>query len=100
MIFLDAAAQTTSQGGGGGMEMLIMMVALFAIVYFFMIRPQNKKQKEEQKFRDSLEVGQEVMTIGGLHGKIKHVDSEAGIVTLNIATGVDVKFSKNAIAKK
>ena len=40
------------------------------------------------------------MTIGGLHGKIKHVDSEAGIVTLNIATGVDVKFSKNAIAKK
>lgn len=96
MHFLQAAQ---SAPDGGGMSMIIMMVALFAIVYFFMIRPQNKKQKEEQKFRDSLTVGQEVVTIGGLHGKVKSVDAESGTVTLNIATGVDVKFSKNAIAK-
>ncbi|MBR1594032.1 MAG: preprotein translocase subunit YajC [Alloprevotella sp.] len=95
MIFLQAAQSQ----GGGGLEMIIMMVALFAIVYFFMIRPQNKKQKEEQKFRDALTKGQEVVTIGGLHGTVKNVDTEKGIVTLNIATGVDVKFSKNAIAK-
>ena len=50
----------TGQGQqGGGMSMIIMMVVLFAIVYFFMIRPQNKKQKEIQKFRNALTVGQE-----------------------------------------
>ena len=44
---------------------IIMMVVLFAIIYFFMIRPQQKRQKEVQKFRDSLTVGQDVTTIGG-----------------------------------
>ena len=82
---------------GGGMSMLIMMVALFAIVYFFMIRPQNKKQKEIQKFRDALQVGDEVITIGGIHGTVKHIDAERQVVTLKVATGVEINFDKSAI---
>lgn len=77
--------------------MLIMMVALFAIVYFFMIRPQNKKQKEIQKFRDALQVGDEVITIGGIHGTVKHIDAERQVVTLKVATGVEINFDKSAI---
>jgi preprotein translocase subunit YajC len=61
------------QGPGGGMPMLIMMGGMFVIMYFFMIRPQMKKAKEAKKFQDSLEVGDKVMTLGGIHGKIVEI---------------------------
>ena len=72
-----------------------MMVAIFAIMYFFMIRPQNKKQKEIQNFRKNLEIGQEVITAGGIYGKVK--DIEDSVVVLEIASGVKIKIDKNSI---
>lgn len=89
-----------AQGQGSGYSMLIMMVVLFAIVYFFMIRPQNKKQKEIQKYRDALTVGQEVVTIGGIHGTVKKIDADGNTVSINVATGVEIKFDKSAIVPK
>ncbi len=86
-----------AQGQGGGMGMIIMLVVLFAIMYFFMIRPQNKKQKEIQKFRNELTVGQEVVTIGGVYGTIKSIDEVANTVTLEVATGIKIVFAKEAI---
>lgn len=86
-----------AQPQGGGMEMIIMMVVLFAIVYFFMIRPQNKKQKEIQKFRNSLTVGQEIVTIGGIHGTVKQINEEDNTVVVEVATGTKIKFMKSAI---
>lgn len=86
-----------AQPQGGGMEMIIMMVVLFAIVYFFMIRPQNKKQKEIQKFRNSLTVGQEIVTIGGIHGTVKQINEEDNTVMVEVATGTKIKFMKSAI---
>ncbi len=86
-----------AQGQGGGMGMIIMLIVLFAIMYFFMIRPQNKKQKEIQKFRNELTVGQEVVTIGGVYGTIKSIDEVANTVTLEVATGVKIIFAKEAI---
>ena len=82
---------------GSNHTMIIMMVVLFAIVYFFMIRPQNKKQKEIQKFRNSLEIGQDVITIGGVHGTIKSFNEEENTVVLEVATGVKITFAKEAI---
>ena len=82
---------------GGGMSMIIMMVAMFAIVYFFMIRPQNKKQKEIQKFRNNLQVGQDVITIGGIHGTVKTINEEDNTIILEVATGTKIKFEKSAI---
>lgn len=79
--------------------MIVMLVGLFAIVYFFMIRPQNKKQKEIQKFRNALEVGQDVITIGGIHGTIKRIE-ENDIITLSVSTGVEIKFDRSAIMPK
>ncbi len=89
--------QVAQQGGGGNYSMIILMVVLFAVMYFFMIRPQNKKQKEIQKFRDALTVGQDVVTIGGIHGTIKNINAEEGTVTLEVATGVKIVFAKEAI---
>lgn len=83
--------------GGSPWSMIIMMVALFAIVYFFMIRPQNKKQKEIQNFRNALQVGQDVVTIGGLRGTIRHIDEVDNLISLEVATGVKLRFEKSAI---
>ena len=83
------------QSGGGDYSFLIMMVAIFAIMYFFMIRPQNKKQKEIANFRKSLQVGQQVVTAGGIYGKIKEVEDKA--VVVEIAPSVKVKVDKNSI---
>jgi preprotein translocase subunit YajC len=85
------------QAAGGGMDMsfLIMMLAIFAIMYFFMIRPQNKKQKEIQNFRRNLEVGQEVITAGGIYGKIRELNDN--YVILEIASAVRIKIDRNSI---
>lgn len=81
--------------GGADYSFLIMMVAIFAIMYFFMIRPQNKKQKEIAKFRKNLEVGQSVVTAGGIYGKIKEVEDNT--VVVEVAVGVKIKVDKNSI---
>ena len=96
MNFIPLAA---AQPQGGGIQMIVMLVGLFAIVYFFMIRPQNKKQKESQKFRNALEVGQDVITIGGIHGTIKRIEDN-DIITLSVSTGVEIKFDRSAIMPK
>ncbi len=80
---------------GGGNYMWIMMIALFAIMYFFMIRPQNKKQKEIQKFRRNLQVGQSVVTAGGIHGVIKDIMDDKLI--LEIARDVRITVEKNSV---
>ena len=81
--------------GGADYSFLIMMIAIFAIMYFFMIRPQNKKQKEIANFRKSLEVGQSVITAGGIYGKVKEIEDSA--VVVEIASGVKIKVDKNSI---
>ena len=83
------------QGGGSSLAFIIMMVAIFAIMYFFMIRPQNKKQKEIMNFRKNLEVGQSVVTAGGIYGKIKEL--EDNVVVLEIAAGVKIRIDRNSI---
>lgn len=87
-VYLQAQA-------GGDYSFLIMMVAIFAIMYFFMIRPQNKKQKEIMNFRKNLEVGQDVISAGGIYGKVKAI--EDNVVVLEIASGVKIRIDKNSI---
>ena len=65
--------------------MIVMMAALFAVMYFVMIRPQKKKQKEEQNMRDSIQVGDEITTIGGIMGRVVTVKEDSII----IETGAD-----------
>ncbi|MCQ2326332.1 MAG: preprotein translocase subunit YajC [Bacteroidales bacterium] len=84
------------QGGQGGGSGIIMLVLIILIFYFFMIRPQTKRQKEEKKFRDNLQKGQKILTIGGLHGKIKDVKETT--VLVEVAHDVVVEMEKSAIA--
>ena len=94
MLFSLLQAAPAQQGSGW--SMVIMLVVMFAIMYFFMIRPQQKKQKEAQNFRNSLTVGQEVITIGGIYGTVRNVELN-GVVTLEVASGVKIRVHKDGI---
>ena len=78
-----AANGTASKGSM--VSTILLMVALFAVMYFVMIRPQRKKQKEDQEMRDSIQIGDEITTIGGISGRVVTVKEDA----LVIETGSD-----------
>ena len=66
---------------GASMGSSLLMFALIIVVfYFFMLRPQQQKQKKAQQFRDSLKVGQNIVTIGGIHGKILTIDEKTVLI--------------------
>ncbi len=67
-------------GGAGAFVMIFVWVAVIAVMYFIMIRPQKKKQKAEQKMRDSLQVGDEVVTIGGIHGRVVSLKEDSFVL--------------------
>lgn len=81
----------------GGMWQQIMMIALILVIfYFFLIRPQMKRSKEAKKFRDSLQKGQKIVTIGGIHGKIVEIDENT--VTIQVENEGRLRMEKSAIA--
>lgn len=94
MNILLQAAGSAPTGGGMGMTM-VMMIAIIAVFYFFMIRPQQKKQKELQKAREAMQVGDKVVTAGGIHGRIKEVGDTWFLV--EVADGVKLKFEKGSV---
>ena len=97
MTNLILVAQAAGQGSG--MSMIIMMVAIFAIMWFFMIKPQQKKQKEIQKFQNSLQEGQQVMTGGGIYGTVKSIDLAKNTVDVKIARDVVITVDKSSVFK-
>ena len=92
-MFLLQAAQPQQQGSG--YSGLIMIVLIFVVFWLFFIRPQNKKQKEEQKFREALQKGDDIVTIGGIHGKV--VDVKETTVLVSIDNNVKIEIEKSAI---
>ena len=88
------AAQPQQQGGSW--SGLIMIALIFVVFWLFFIRPQNKRQKEEQKFRESLQKGDDVVTVGGIHGKV--VEVKATTVMISIDSNVKIEVEKSAIA--
>ena len=67
---LNLATSTTGGGAGGSLFMIVYLVVIFGAMYFLLIRPQKKKQKEEKKMRENLQVGDEIVTIGGIYGRV------------------------------
>lgn len=84
------------QTGGNNYQSLIMMGAIMLIFYFFMIRPQQKKQKDLKKFRESLKKGAEVVTSGGIYGKIVSISEQK--VTLQVDKSTNIVVSKESIS--
>lgn len=84
------------QAGGSGLEGIFMLLAMFAIFYFLLIRPQQKRAKQHKEMIEALKAGDQVVTAGGIHGRVVAVQDK--VVTLEIATGVRVKVNRISIA--
>lgn len=84
-----------AESSGMGIN-IVMFLLIIVVFYFFMIRPQMKKQKEGKKFVDSLEKGQRIVTIGGVHGKIEEVRETT--VIIGVEGGSKLKVEKRAIS--
>jgi len=84
------------QTGENPASFWIMMGLLMVVFYFFMIRPQQKKAKDAKKFREALQKGTKVVTIGGMHGRISEVNDTT--VLLEVDGNVRIRFEKSAIA--
>ena len=81
-----------------GFESLIFLGLLVAIFYFMLIRPQRRRVQAHKQLIDSVEVGDEVVTIGGAHGIVKAMGDED--VRLEVAPGTEIRFIKSAIARR
>ncbi len=75
---LEAAA--TPNAGAGMISSILMLVVMFGIMYFIMIRPQRKKQKEEEKMRNNLQIGDEILTIGGFYGRVVSIKEDSLVI--------------------
>ncbi len=105
--YLAAATETATTGAEGEQltgfagfmaqyGFLVVMIGMLVLMYFITIRPQQKRQKEEQKMRNNLRVGDELTTIGGIKGRVVSIKDE----TVTIETGADrskIQFEKWAI---
>jgi len=76
----------------------IWLIVLVVAFYFLLIRPQRTRAKTQQDLLGNIQRGDEIVTVGGIFGKVKDVSSDSIIIT--ISSGVDVKITKSAVAKK
>ncbi len=71
------------QAQGSGYGSLLLMVGMFVVMYFFMIRPQMKRMKEAKKYQEAIQVGDKVVTVGGIHGKVVEVGDTDLVIALD-----------------
>lgn len=97
-MFATPAYAQAAGGAMGAVTSLMPLILIFAIMYFLLIRPQQKKLKEHKAMVEALRRGDQVLTQGGIVGKVVKV-AEDGIVEVEIAEGVKVKIIKHTIAQ-
>ena len=91
-------AYAQAAGGAGAFGSFIPLILIFAIMYFLLIRPQQKKAKEHARMVQELRRGDQVITAGGLIGKVSKV-KEDNEIEVELATGVKVRVVKTTIAQ-
>ncbi len=92
LTLLQAAGAAEGGMGYGNIILIVLMVVVF---YFFMIRPQQKRQKEIKKFQESIQPGTDVVTSGGIHGKVKEVKDTYFVI--EIAENTRIKVEKSSV---
>ena len=82
---------------GGGASPIFLMVGMFVVMYFFMIRPQAKRAKDQKKFADSMNSGEQVLTTAGIHGRINRAN-EDGTLQIEISRGTFMTIERSAVS--
>lgn len=96
MLISPAWAQAPAAAPqGGGIESMLLILAMFAVLYFLMIRPQMKRAKEHKAMVDALQKGDEVVTAGGILGRISKVDAQ--YATVSIAENTEIVIQRHSI---
>lgn len=93
----EAHAAPAPAGAPPGIESFFLLIAFFAVFYFLMIRPQLKRQKEHRKLVAELKVGDEVVTNGGIVGRVSALDDQ--FLAVEIARGVEVRLQRQAVGQ-
>ena len=96
-LFILLQAEGQVQPGGSSWTSLVFILLLIVVFWLFFIRPQSKKAKEEQKFREGLQKGDKVVTIGGFHGKVTEVKETT--VMISLAPNMEVEVEKTALVQ-
>ena len=97
MLISSAYAQTAAAADPtGGLMQMLPIIAMFAVLYFLMVRPQMKKAKEHKILLEALARGDEVVTQGGLAGRVTRISDN--FVSIEIANNVEVQMQKPAIS--
>ena len=93
-------ALTAAEGGNaaGSLGMILMMVGLLVVFYFFGIRPQKKQEKAQNEMRNSLKVGDEITTIGGIIGKVVSIKDETCVIETT-RDNTKIRILKSAISR-
>lgn len=98
-MFATPAYAQAAGGAGGAAIQILPLILIFGIMYFLLIRPQQKKAKEHQAMLGALRRGDQVVTSGGILGKVSKVLDESNRAEVEIATGVKVVVVKSTIAQ-
>jgi preprotein translocase subunit YajC len=96
----DLLAQQAETGGGSQLVGLALPLLMLVGFYFLLIRPQRTRQRAQQALISSVEVGDEVMTTGGIFGTIVEIDDEEGVLTVEIAPGTRIRMLRQGIAQR
>ena len=97
LYFLESTTGTGAEPMNMGGSTIIMLGVMVAIFYFMLIRPENKRKKEAENMRSSLKVGDKVTTIGGIMGKVVHVDGDKFVMETG-ADQVRIELAKWALS--
>jgi len=99
MLITPAYAQAAGGGGAGALAQFLPLILIFAIMYFLMIRPQQKKMKEHKAMVSAMRRGDQVVTQGGIIGKVTRVKDGDNEVEVEIADGVKVRVVRSTIVQ-
>lgn len=88
----------SGDGSGGLFGLLLPLILIGLVFYFFIYRPQQKREEEHQEMVDSLEQGDKVVTIGGIHGTIQRIDDDSVLAQVD-SKGTKLRIDKQAIAR-
>ncbi len=98
ILLEDAVADGEQVATGSGWLSIGMLVVLIAVMYFVMIRPQKKQQKKEAQMRNSLQIGDEIITIGGIYGRVVSLKDES-IVIESSGDRSKIQVTRTAVAQ-
>ena len=99
-MMIGLLAQSTDTSSGSGLVAFLPLILMGGVLYFIMIRPQKRQRQAQQALLNSLEVGDEVMTAGGIFGTIVDIDEDEDVVTVEVAPGTNLRMIRAGISRK